>query len=219
MDASIFVADGVEECEALITLDILRRSGLDVQTVAVHPEGGDYALDNPEILSSHGVKITCDTALPAYTLTDEKCLIIPGGGLGVQNLKANARVHQILKTFAAKRSGHPLSGTSAGHPLAGTSAGRSGAFLAAICAGPTLLGQLGLLDGYAATVFPGMEDGLGAGASYQDAEVVEDRDRITGRAMGASIPFALAIASRLAGKDKAQSVCQKQLVYPYWKEQ
>lgn len=41
MEASIFVADGVEECEALLVVDLLRRGGIEIQTVAVNDAAGD----------------------------------------------------------------------------------------------------------------------------------------------------------------------------------
>ena len=59
MEASIFVADGVEECEALLVVDLLRRGGIEIQTVAVNDAAGDDEKART-IVSSHRVPLTCD---------------------------------------------------------------------------------------------------------------------------------------------------------------
>lgn len=186
MEASIFLADGVEECEALLVVDLCRRGGIEIQTVAVNDRSGDAARIAH---SSHEVPIICDTTLKEYQPAGEKILVIPGGKQGVDNLKANARMSEILKAQS-------------------TGTGR----LAAVCAGPTVLGNLGLLDGKRATVFPGFDGGLGA-AKYEDVPTVVDGQVITGRALGAGIEFALQIVTALRDKETAAQVAA-QIVYP-----
>ena len=83
--------------------------------------------------------------------------------------------------------------------------------MAAICAAPSILGALGLLQGKRATVYPGMEDTL-AGAEHAPGEVVVDGNLITSRSMGTAIPFALTIAAYLledpaAAEQLAGSIC------------
>ena len=59
MDVSVFMADGLEECEALLVVDLLRRSEISVQTVAVHGPGWKGEKDDrKQILSSHHIQIT-----------------------------------------------------------------------------------------------------------------------------------------------------------------
>ena len=80
--------------------------------------------------------------------------------------------------------------------------------VAAICAAPTVLGQLGLLQGRQAVCYPGMEDGL-TGASVPAGErVVVDGTVITGQAAGSSLDFGLALIETLLGRDKAEEVRQ-----------
>ena len=74
-----------------------------------------------------------------------------------------------------------------------------------MCAGPTVLGALGLLDEHRATVYPGFQDGLG-NADYSDTGLIRDGRIITARALGSSIDFALAIISLLRDEAQAQQV-------------
>ena len=81
----------------------------------------------------------------------------------------------------------------------------AGGFVAAICAGPTVLARLGLLEGKKATCYPGCEDEM-AGAVMQNAGVVRDGRIITGRAAGAAVDFGLALLAALKGEDEAKRV-------------
>ncbi len=171
-ETAIFIAHGTEECEALIVVDLFRRAGIEITMVSTE--------ETREIVSSHKVTIQCDQQIDDYEVTDEKLLIIPGGGKGVARLKGNAKVSQILTDFRQAKGN-----------------------LAAICAGPSVLGRLNLLDGQSATVYPGWEDQLGQGVDYKAERVVEDDWLVTGQALGSSIPFTLKLIERL--RDKATS--------------
>ena len=65
----------------------------------------------------------------------------------------------------------------------------------------------GVLNGKKATVYPGMDADLtAAGASYTGLPLTIDGSIVTGEALGAAIPFALALARILAGADAANRV-------------
>ena len=82
-----------------------------------------------------------------------------------------------------------------------------GKVVAAICAAPTALAAFGVLNGKKATVYPGMDADLtAAGASYTGLPLTIDGSIVTGEALGAAIPFALALARILAGADAANRV-------------
>ena len=169
--AVIFFAPGLEECEGLITVDLLRRAGVEVQICAVS--------DSKMITGAHGIRIECD-ALCENADRDADAVILPGGIPGTPNLAASETVCGMVRAFYD-----------------------SGKLVAAICAAPTVLGGLGLLEGRRATCYPGCEGDLG-GADYTDAEVIRDGNIITGSALGAAIPFALEIIAYLEGPDVAE---------------
>ena len=170
--AVIFFAPGLEECEGLLCVDILRRAGVEVTIAAV---GGERI-----VKSARQVNVLAEEL--DYAAFD--ACILPGGIPGVPNLKADATVRKVCTDFAAQ-----------------------GKIVAAICAAPTALAAFGVLGGKKATVYPGMDADLtAAGASYTGLPITIDGNIITGEALGAAIPFALALARTLAGADAANKV-------------
>ena len=72
--------------------------------------------------------------------------------------------------------------------------------MAAICAAPSVLGQLGLLQGRQATCYPGFEEHLlGADVAYEP--VVCDGNIITSRGAGAAVKFGLMLVEKLVSKE------------------
>mgnify|MGYP003299897177 CR=1 FL=1 len=171
----VFLANGFEEIEALATVDILRRAGLSVCTVGV---GGHT------ITGAHGIIVQSDVSvndtLPA--ISDLEAVVLPGGLPGTTNLAACTTVTQYV--MAASHA----------HVL-----------IAAICAAPSILGQLGLLRGKCATCYPGYEDTL-IGATIGTDLVVSDGNYITAKGAGVTTKFALAIVSQLISPAKAQEL-------------
>ena len=172
----VFLANGFEEIEALATVDILRRAGLDVVTVGI---GGT------QIAGAHGITVTADrddtAALP--TKADGlQAVVLPGGLPGTEHLRASAVVNACLDRADA-----------------------DGVLLCAICAAPSVLGMKGLLQGREATCYPGYEEQL-LGAVCTGESVAEAADRITAQGAGVTIPFALAIVRRLVSPDVAMKL-------------
>ena len=83
--------------------------------------------------------------------------------------------------------------------------------MAAICAAPSILGDLGILKGRDAVCYPGFEDRL-EGANVTRAKVAADGGVTTSRGMGTAIPFALALVEQLVSKEKAAEV-KKSIIY------
>ncbi len=123
----VFLADGFEDVEALIPVDVWRRGGLDVTTVSIM---GDYMVE-----SAHGVRMMADTLIEEADVSDADLLFLPGGMPGASNLYNNQRVCEAVKTQAEK--------------------GKNVAAICAAPA--VVLGQLGILKGKHATCYPGFE--------------------------------------------------------------
>lgn len=85
----LFLADGFEECEALVPLDILRRSNIEVKTVGI---GNSY------ISGAHGITVKADLTEDEVELDGKlSCVILPGGMPGTLNLKENETVIKTLE--------------------------------------------------------------------------------------------------------------------------
>lgn len=89
----LFLANGFEEAEALLPLDILRRGGVDVTTVAVG--GGDI------VVGSHGVRVGADIPDAMFRDSRPEAVILPGGMPGAENLAASKTVEVALRVTAA----------------------------------------------------------------------------------------------------------------------
>ena len=110
------------------------------------------------IKGSHGVPVTADIADSALVLDDSvEMIVLPGGMPGTANLDENTRVRELI-SFCADND----------------------KYIFAICAAPSVLGHMGLLQGRKATCYPGFETEL-TGAVYCDAPAVQDAKIITGK--------------------------------------
>lgn len=170
----VFFADGFEEIEAIVTVDMLRRAYLRVTTVGI---GGSV------ITGAHGIPVTCDQTdadvTPGETLT---AVVLPGGMPGTRNLESSSCVQAFL-SYAAQYN----------------------KFICAICAAPSILGHLQLLQGKQATCFPGFEKEL-YGATLSDTPVCRDDTIITANGPGAAVEFAAEIITAFQGRASAQQI-------------
>lgn len=135
-----------------------------------------------EVRGSHGITVRADAAETDVTPDDVTAVILPGGMPGTKNLDVSDTVRRFLSAAVER-----------------------GAVIGAICAAPSVLGHQGILRGKRATCFPGFEPEL-TGATVLPDIVVTDGRIITAKGAGAALPFALALASALAGADKAAAV-------------
>jgi 4-methyl-5(b-hydroxyethyl)-thiazole monophosphate biosynthesis len=94
----VFLATGFEDIEALAPVDIMRRAGLQVETVSITGE--------EIVTSAHGVGILADTLIEAVDFEDAELIVLPGGMPGASNLDACEPLLQgIMEHF---RAGKPL---------------------------------------------------------------------------------------------------------------
>ena len=182
MNALILLADGCEEMEAVILLDTLRRGGVEV--VGAGLKAGP-------LTASRGVVITPDVPLDDLEgAKDFDVLILPGGLPGTEALREDPRVRDLLLAYF----------------------GDAGKWVAAICAAPTVLDGLGLLEGRPFTCYPALKERCTGGGTWLDQAVVEDGNLITSQGPGTAFVFALRILARLAGEDAAREVADGMLV-------
>lgn len=135
-----------------------------------------------ECTCSHGVKITADKTAAECEGEDYDMVVLPGGMPGTLNLGADVSVEKIAKKAFAE-----------------------GAFVAAICAAPSVLGAWGMLAGKKATCYPGFEEKL-AGALLAEKKPVRDGNIITAPGAGAAMDFALILVSALYGEEASENL-------------
>lgn len=140
------------------------------------------------VYGSHNIGIEADILIDEMDLTKLDMIILPGGLGGVASARASQKAMDALK-FAWD----------------------SDKFVAAICAGPTVLADLGITDGKKATCFPGCEDGMGSAVMAENAAAVRDGNLITGTSAGCAIPFGLKLIEALKGSEEAERIA-KQIV-------
>lgn len=134
------------------------------------------------VTGSHNITIQADALIEKVDFSKADLLFLPGGASGTRNLAACGLLCEQLKVFAAE-----------------------GKRLAAICAAPSVLGQLGLLEGKRATCYPGWEDRL-TGAIHVSDGVVTDGNITTARGLGYAIDLGLELVGRLAGAEVSQQI-------------
>ena len=176
---AVFVAPGLEEIEGLTVVDLLFRAGIPCDTVSV--------AQGRQVTSSHEVTIVCDRAIgdEGFSFDDYDMLVLPGGIPGTPNLRACEPLCDALVRFA-----------EAGRPLA------------AICAAPSILAELGLLAGRRATSNPGFQHVLAENGAELLAEepVVVDGSLITSQGAGTAMLFALEIVRHFLGDEAVECV-------------
>ena len=138
------------------------------------------------VYGSHNIGIEADITIEQMDLTDLEMIVLPGGLGGVASARASQPALDAL-AFAWEND----------------------KFVAAICAGPTVLADLGITDGRNATCFPGCESGMGSTKMVAGAACVRDGKLITGTSAGCAIPFGLALIEALKGKDMADTIARQ----------
>ena len=90
---AIFMADGVEEIEALAVVDLLRRAGEEIDLINIH--------DHDMVCGSHKIVIATDKKLSAFNADEYDGVVLPGGKVGTDNLMTCNAVSDTAKAFAA----------------------------------------------------------------------------------------------------------------------
>lgn len=177
--ALILLAPGFEDLEAITTIDILRRAGIQVLTLSLHEH---------EASGARGVTVVTDSNL---SLLDEArtfdAIILPGGQPGANNLAADSRVLKRLQDQSL-----------AGRWIAAICAAPKVLAAADLLKGRRITHFPGALT-----------DEEARGVEIVDEPVVVDGNLITGRGPGVALDFALALVEQLEGREARDAVESK----------
>jgi len=124
-------------------------------------------IEDEIVAGRNGVKILCDKIITDVKPDDYDGIVLPGGNPGYKNLENSQQVINLIKAYNSR-----------------------GKLIAAICASPTILEKIGVLEGKKATCYPTLKDKL---KNYVDEKVVVDKNVITSQGPGTAIEFALEI--------------------------
>lgn len=126
---------------------------------------------NIKVEGAHGIEVNADYLFYETSYEDYDMIILPGGMPGTNNMAKHEDLCKLILDFYEQ-----------------------GKMIAAICAAPSILGRLGILNGHAATCYPGFEKYL-EDCKIKDDDVVKSRNIITGKGPGVAMKFALEILS------------------------
>ena len=136
-----------------------------------------------QIPGAHGITVTADLTLKELDPEQVELLMLPGGMGGVETLSGDLRAQALIQHCYDE-----------------------GRWLAAICAAPTILANLGMLDRRRAVCYPGMEDLMGSAVVQKGSQVVVDGHIVTGEGPGSAFPFGLKLVEVLKGPEAAGQV-------------
>lgn len=131
------------------------------------------------VTGAHGICVHADCPIEALDRTSLGCVMLPGGMPGTEKLYESFKVRTMIQ-YAAE----------------------NGLYVAAICAAPSILGKMGLLDGRRYACYPGFEkeipDGIRTGK-----KVEQDDTFVTAEGMGVAFEFGFRLVELLFGSAKA----------------
>ena len=143
-------------------------------------------LNGKTVCGSHGIGIVADILPEEMKLEAMDMIVLPGGLGGVASIRSSeSAMHAIRYAHEHDK------------------------FVAAICAGPTILAQLGITSGKAAVCYPGCEEEMGNAKICPDAPAIRDGKVITAASAGCAISFGLALIEALKGKEEANHIAQQ----------
>lgn len=144
--------------------------------------------EDNQVTSSRKIRVLADKTIDEINFENYEMIVLPGGP-GTENYMKSEKLLEKLKEFSINRK------------------------LGAICAAPTILSALGILNGKQAICFPACEpDLIKDGAIIVNQDVVKDNNVITSRGAGTAIDFSLVLIEELLGKDKSHEI-RKEILY------
>ncbi|RYY41863.1 MAG: type 1 glutamine amidotransferase [Chitinophagaceae bacterium] len=151
---AVLTENGFEEVELTSPVEALRGAGAEVHIIS--PQTGKVKAWNHDHWS---IEVPVDRNLDDANAEDYDALLLPGGVLNPDQLRVNKKAVDFARHFL--ESGKPL---------------------AAICHGPQLLIETGMISTRTLTSYPSVRtDLVNAGALWEDKEVVVDNGLVTSR--------------------------------------
>jgi DJ-1 family protein len=179
MNILVPIADGSEEIEFTIIVDVLRRAGANVTTASL--------METREVIASRDVRIVADELFVNST-DNFDMIVLPGGGPGSEHMKQSPLLIATLKEFY-----------------------NSDKWIGAICAAPTVLAAIGLLNEKEATCYPTLSHKLD-NSNYSTNRVVVDGKIITSQGPGTTFEFVLKIIELLISPEISNKVKKELLL-------
>lgn len=140
--------------------------------------------ENKTVTTAHNITLETDRIFTETDFSDADLLVLPGGMPGTKYLGEYKPLTDLVTGFYKK-----------------------GGKVAAICAAPTVLASLGILNGKKATAYPSCMEGL-SGAEPSLESVVVDENVTTSRGLGTAIDFALSLIGQLLGEERADEIAE-----------
>lgn len=141
--------------------------------------------DSTYVVGSHGINIIADAVFSEIDPYNADAIILPGGQPGTENLAKFSPLKDVISYYEKNK------------------------IIAAICAAPSILGEMKLLVGKKAVCYPGYESKL-IGATVETESFVVDNNIITAKGPGAAKSFSYAIIEKMLGLDALEKT---QLVF------
>lgn len=138
--------------------------------------------ENRIVQGAHGIPVIADFLFTQTDFSDNDILYLPGGMPGTKNLDAHTGLKELINRQIADNKN-----------------------LAAICAAPSILGKMGLLEGKEAICYPGFEDQL-HGTILSKNKIVKSGNVHTAKGAGVAVQFALKLVEELKGREEAQKL-------------
>lgn len=135
-----------------------------------------------EVVGAHNVSVLADIIFDEEHFSEQFLIFLPGGMPGTSNLSKHQGLKDLILSQATKKQN-----------------------IAAICAAPSILGEMGLLENKEAICYPGFENKL-LNAIISSNKMVHSGSFFTAKAAGVSIQFALKIVAELKGEDVAKKI-------------
>lgn len=143
-------------------------------------------LNGKIVCGGHAIGVEADMTIEELDVRDAEMIVLPGGLGGVASIRGCGKALEAVKAVYD-----------------------SGKYVAAICAGPTVLADLGLLSGVRSTCYPGQIPNMKDALVVENAACVTDGKVITGTSAGTAVPFALALIEALKGPEAARAIADQ----------